>query len=413
MTRRVVVTGMGVVTPLGLDVESTWRGLIEGRSGIGPITRFDPAGLDTTFAGEVKGFEVERVLDRKEARRMDRFTHFALAGAREAIAQSGLEIDAGSAPRIGAIVGTGLGGIETLSQQFEVMHERGIGRLSPFLSTMMLANMAAGQMGIVFGCQGPSYGSISACASGAHAIGESFEIIRRGAADAMLAGGGEAPICPIGLGNFAAMRALSTRNDCPSGASRPFDAGRDGFVIAEGGGCLVLEERERARARGAPILAEVIGYGATADAHHVSSPPESGEGAARALRLALEQAGVRPEEVGYLNAHATSTGVGDIAETNAIKSVFGQQAGRLAISSTKSMTGHLLGAAGIVESVFAILAMQRGRLPPTINLEQPDPACDLDYVPNRARAAEVEVAINNSFGFGGQNGCIVLRRGEA
>jgi 3-oxoacyl-[acyl-carrier-protein] synthase II len=402
---------MGAITPLGLDVESTWRALIEGRSGIGPITRFDPGELDTTFAGEVKGFEVERFLDRKEARRMDRFTHFALAGARQALEQSGLEISPQSAPRIGAIVGTGLGGIETLSQQFEVMHERGIGRLSPFLSTMMLANMAAGQMGIVFGCQGPSYGSISACASGAHAIGESFEIIRRGSADAMLAGGGEAPICPIGLGNFAAMRALSTRNDCPERASRPFDTGRDGFVIAEGGGCLVLEERDHARARGAPILAEVIGYGATADAHHVSSPPESGEGAARALRLALEQAGIAPDEVGYLNAHATSTGLGDIAETNAIKSVFGQHAPGLPVSSTKSMTGHLLGAAGIVESVFTILAMQRGCLPPTTNLECPDPAGDLDYVPNRARPAAVEVAVNNSFGFGGQNACVVLRRG--
>jgi 3-oxoacyl-[acyl-carrier-protein] synthase II len=412
LTRRVVVTGMGVVTPLGLDLESTWRGLVEGRSGIGPITRFDASQLDTRFAGEVRGFEVERYVDRKEARRMDRYTHFALAAAREAVAQSGLEITPESAPRIGAIVGTGLGGIETLEQQFAVMHERGVGRLSPFLSTMFLANMAAGQVGIVFGCQGPCYASISACASGAHAIGESFEIIRRGAADAMLAGGGEAPICQLGLGNFAAMRALSTRNDCPSGASRPFDAERDGFVIAEGGGCLVLEERERARARGAPILAEVIGYGATADAHHVSSPPDSGEGAARALRLALAQAGVAPAEVGYLNAHATSTGAGDLAETNAIKSVFGEHARRLPVSSTKSMTGHLLGAAGIVESAFAILAMQRGCLPPTINLDRPDPACDLDYVPNRARPAEVEVAVNNSFGFGGQNACVVLGRGE-
>ncbi|HEV8638013.1 MAG TPA: beta-ketoacyl-ACP synthase II [Chloroflexota bacterium] len=407
--RRVVVTGIGLVTPLGVDVPSTWQGLVEGRSGIGPITRFDPAENETRFAGEVKGFDVEQYLDRKEARRMDRFAHYAVAAAKQALDQSGLKIGDDNCERIGAVVGTGIGGIETLSSQFKVLHEKGPSRLSPFLSTMMLANMASGQVGIRFGCRGPNFATVSACASGAHAIGESFEIIRRGAADAMLVGGGEAPIVEIGLGNFNAMRALSIRNDEPEKASRPFDAERDGFVIAEGGGMLLIEAYEHARARGATILAEVVGYGASADAHHVSAPPEGGEGATRSMQQALDQAGMRPEEVGYLNAHATSTGVGDVAETNAIKQVFGPHARRLPISSTKSMTGHLLGAAGAIETIFCILALRDGCLPPTINQEHPDPACDLDYVPNRARPARASVALNNSFGFGGQNASLVVR----
>ena len=410
--RRVVVTGIGLVTPLGVDVASTWRGLVEGRSGIGPITRFDPAENETRFAGEVKGFDVERYLDRKEARRMDRFTQYAIAASKQALDQSGLQIGDQNCERVGAIIGTGIGGIETLSSQFKVLHEKGPRRLSPFLSTMMLGNMASGQVGIQFGCRGPNFATVSACASGAHAIGEGLEIIRRGGADALLVGGGEAPIVEIGVGNFNAMRALSTRNDQPEKASRPFDAERDGFVVAEGGGVLLLEAYEHARARGATILAELVGYGASADAHHVSSPPESGAGAARSMRQALEQAGVRPEEVGYLNAHATSTGIGDIAETNAIKEVFGEHAGRLPISSTKSMTGHLLGAAGAIETIFCILAMREGCLPPTINQEHPDPACDLDYIANRARPARVSVALNNSFGFGGQNASLVVRLPE-
>jgi len=404
------VTGLGLVTPLGNDVESTWRGLVEGRSGIGPITRFDASELETRFAGEVRGFDVELYVERKEARRMDRFAHFALAAAKQALRQSGLAIGDANRQRVGAIVGSAFGGLETLSAQFVTLHERGVGRLSPFLSTMMLANMAAGQVGIELGCQGPSYAAVSACASAAHAIGEAAEVIRRGDADAMLAGGAEAAICPIGVGMFGAMRALSTRNDCPQRASRPFDRDRDGFVIAEGGGMLVLEERERALARGARPLAEVVGYGASADAHHVSSPPDSGEGAARAMALALEAAGLRPEDVGYLNAHATSTGAGDVAETNAIKAVFGAHAYRLPVSSTKSSTGHLLGAAGAVEAIACVLAMQHGCLPPTLNLEHPDPACDLDYVANQTRRADVAVALNNSFGFGGQNASLVLRR---
>jgi 3-oxoacyl-[acyl-carrier-protein] synthase II len=407
--RRVVVTGMGMVTPLGNDVETTWRGLLEGRSGVGPITRFDASQHDTRFAGEVKGFEVEKYVDRKDARRMDRFTHYAIAAGKQALAQSGLNISEENAERVGAIVGTGIGGIETLSSQFKVMHEKGPGRLSPFLSTMMLANMAAGQIGIHLGCRGPNFAAISACASAAHAIGEAFEIIRRGGADAMLAGGGEAPIVEIGIGNFNAMRALSTRNDDPCRASRPFDAERDGFVIAEGGGMLVIEALEHARARGATPLAELIGYGSSADAHHVSSPPETGAGAANSMRKALKQAGVKPSEIGYLNAHATSTGVGDVAETAAIKAVFGEHAGTMPVSSTKSMTGHLLGAAGAVETIFCVLAMRDSCVPPTINQEHPDPACDLNYVPNKARAAKVSVALNNSFGFGGQNASLVVR----
>jgi 3-oxoacyl-[acyl-carrier-protein] synthase II len=410
--RRVVVTGMGLVTPLGNDVETTWRRLIEGRSGIGPITRFDASHHDTKIAGEVKEFDVEQYVDRKDARRMDRFTHYTIAAGKQALAQSGLKISEENAERVGAIVGTGIGGIETLSNQFKVMYEKGPGRLSPFLSTMMLANMAAGQIGIQLGCRGPNFAAISACASAAHAIGEAFEIIRRGGADAMLAGGGEAPIVEIGLGNFNAMRALSTRNDDPCRASRPFDAERDGFVVAEGGGMLVLEELEHARARGATPLAELIGYGSSADAHHVSSPPETGAGAATSMRKALKQAGVKPSEVGYLNAHATSTGVGDAAETAAIKAVFGEHAGKLPVSSTKSMTGHLLGAAGAVETIFSILAMRESCVPPTINQAHPDPACDLDYVPNKARAAKVSVALNNSFGFGGQNASLVVRLPE-
>jgi 3-oxoacyl-[acyl-carrier-protein] synthase II len=400
---------MGLVTPLGNDVESTWRAVLEGRSGVGPVTRFDTTDHDTKIAGEVKGFDVEQYVDRKDARRMDRFTHYAIAAGKQALVQSGLNISEENAERVGTIVGTGIGGIETLSNQFKVMHERGPGRLSPFLSTMMLANMAAGQIGIHLGCRGPNFAAISACASAAHAIGESFEIIRRGGADAMLAGGGEAPIVEIGLGNFNAMRALSTRNDDPQRASRPFDAQRDGFVVAEGGGMLVLEELEHARARGATPLAEVLGYGSSADAHHVSSPPETGAGAANSMRKALLQAGVKPEEIGYLNAHATSTGVGDAAETAAIKAVFGEHAFAMPISSTTSMTGHLLGAAGAVETIFSILAMRDSCIPPTINQECPDPACDLDYVPNKAREAKVSVALNNSFGFGGQNASIVVR----
>ncbi len=409
MTRRVVVTGLGLVTPLGNDVPSTWAALIAGRSGVDYITRFDTTGFETKIAAEVKGFDPGQYLDRKDLRRMDSFTHFAIAAAVQALTDAGLTITPENCDRIGVVVGSGIGGIETLSAQFKVLHERGPSRLSPFLSTMMLANMAAGQIAILTGLRGPNFCTVSACASGAHAIGEAFHIIRRGEAVAMLAGGSEAPIVPIGIGTFNSMRALSTRNDPPQKASRPFDALRDGFVVGEGAGMLVLEDADHARARGARIYAELAGYAATADAFHVTAPPEGGAGAALAMRRALAVAGLQPSEIDYINAHGTSTPLNDRAETEAIKAVFGEHAYRLAVSSTKSMTGHLLGAAGAVEAVFTVLTLVHGIIPPTINLEQPDPACDLDYVPNVARRATVRAALSNSFGFGGQNACLVFR----
>lgn len=409
MTRRVVVTGLGLVTPLGNDVPSTWAALIAGRSGVDYITRFDTTGFETKIAAEVKGFDPGQYLDRKDLRRMDSFTHFAIAAAVQALTDAGLTITPENCDQIGVVVGSGIGGIETLSAQFKVLHERGPSRLSPFLSTMMLANMAAGQIAILTGLRGPNFCTVSACASGAHAIGEAFHIIRRGEAVAMLAGGSEAPIVPIGIGTFNSMRALSTRNDPPQKASRPFDALRDGFVVGEGAGMLVLEDADHARARGARIYAELAGYAATADAFHVTAPPEGGAGAALAMRRALAVAGLQPAEIDYINAHGTSTPLNDRAETEAIKAVFGEHAYRLAVSSTKSMTGHLLGAAGAVEAVFTVLTLVHGIIPPTINLEQPDPACDLDYVPNVARRATVRAALSNSFGFGGQNACLVFR----
>jgi 3-oxoacyl-[acyl-carrier-protein] synthase II len=406
---RVVVTGIGLVTPVGLDVESTWKGLLEGRSGVDYITRFDTTDFDTKIAGEVKGFEPEQYVDRKEARRLDRYTQFAVAAAAQAMDQSGLKITPENSERVGALVGTGIGGIETLSNQFKVLFEKGPQRISPFLSTMMLANMAAGQVAIFQGMRGPNFSTVSACASGAHAIGEGVRVIQRGDADAMVCGAGEAPIVPIGVSTFNSMRALSTRNDPPAGASRPFDSLRDGFIIAEGAGMLVLERYEHATARGARILAEIVGYGATADAHHVTAPPEGGEGAERAMRLALIESGLRPDDVDYINAHGTSTPLNDRAETQAIKTVLGEAAYKTPISSTKSMTGHLLGAAGAIEAAFSILAIQRGIVPPTINQENPDPLCDLDYVPNVARKVDVRVVVSNSFGFGGQNVSLMFR----
>jgi 3-oxoacyl-[acyl-carrier-protein] synthase II len=390
-------------------VPSTWAALIAGRSGVDYITRFDTTGFETKIAAEVKGFDPGQYLDRKDLRRMDSFTHFAIAAAVQALTDAGLTITPENCDQIGVVVGSGIGGIETLSAQFKVLHERGPSRLSPFLSTMMLANMAAGQIAILTGLRGPNFCTVSACASGAHAIGEAFHIIRRGEAVAMLAGGSEAPIVPIGIGTFNSMRALSTRNDPPQKASRPFDALRDGFVVGEGAGMLVLEDADHARARGARIYAELAGYAATADAFHVTAPPEGGAGAALAMRRALAVAGLQPAEIDYINAHGTSTPLNDRAETEAIKAVFGEHAYRLAVSSTKSMTGHLLGAAGAVEAVFTVLTLVHGIIPPTINLEQPDPACDLDYVPNVARRATVRAALSNSFGFGGQNACLVFR----
>ena len=409
MRHRVVVTGMGAVTPLGLDVPSTWSALLAGRSGAAPITRFDTEGFETKIACEVKGFDPGQYLDRKEARRMDRYTHYAIAAAGEALRDAMLSVTPDNADDIGIIVGSGIGGIETLGQQFKVFFDKGPARISPFLCTMMIGNMAAGHASIVFGMRGPNYGTVSACASGAHAIGDAFETVRRGAIPVMLAGGAEAPVVPIGIGSFNSMRALSTRNDAPERASRPFDADRDGFVIGEGAGILVLEELDHARARGARIHGEIIGYGATGDACHVTAPAEGGAGAAKAMRHALSEARVSVDAIDYVNAHGTSTPLNDSAETTAIKQVFGQRSHDVPVSSTKSMTGHLLGAAGAVEAIVCLLSIRDAVVPPTINLDRPAPDCDLDYVPHVARKHAVRTALSNSLGFGGHNAALVVR----
>ncbi len=412
VSERVVITGMGAVTPLGPSMDCTWEAMLAGKSGAGPITRFDATGYETRIACEVKDFDVAHYLDRKELRRMDRYSHFAVAAAQMAIEDARLEITDENRDEIGVVIGSGIGGIETLSNQFKVLYEKGHDRLSPFLCTMMIANIAAGQVAILHGLHGPNYAPVSACASGAHAVGEAYEAIRRGVARAMLAGGAEAPIVPIGIGAFNKMGALSTRNDPPSAASRPFDAERDGFVLGEGGGVLVLESLESARERGAKIYAELIGYGATADAFHVTAPAEGGAGARLAMKVALRSAGLKPEDVDYINAHGTSTQLNDQAETEAIKSLFGEQAYRVPVSSTKSMTGHLLGAAGAVELMACTLAIRDGIVPPTINLEHPDPVCDLDYVPNVARRHQVRIALSNSLGFGGHNATLIVKAFE-
>lgn len=412
MGKRVVITGMGALSPLGGDVASTWCALKQGKSGIGPITLFDASKVGVRFGGEVKDFDPASVLDRKEARRMDRFQQLAYAASVEAIRDSGIEINAGNADRIGVVVGSGVGGLQSLTDGFRTLFERGPSRVSPFLITQMVVDLAPGLISILLGAKGPNFSTVSACATGAHAIGEAAEIIRRGQADVMVAGGSEAGIVEIGVAGFANMRALSTRNDDPSRASRPFDAHRDGFVMAEGAGILILEDLSHAKARGAAIRAELVGYGLTADASHITDPAPGGEGAARAMKMALHGAGMQPREIGYLNAHGTSTPVGDRAETTAIKTVFGDYAPHLPISSTKSMTGHLLGAAGGLESMICVKVLQEGFLPPTINYEFPDPECDLDYIPNTGRSAVVSTAMSNSFGFGGHNVSLILRSYE-
>ncbi|MDB5057898.1 MAG: Beta-ketoacyl synthase [Chloroflexi bacterium] len=410
--RRVVVTGMGVISPLGIGVDATWNGLIEGRSGIRPITFFDPSLLRSRIAGEVEGFDPTAFdIDFKLAKRCDRFTQFALATSHEALAQAQLSIEPSFSERVGVIIGSGIGGLNTLMDQFTVLFQKGPERISPFFVTMLITDLAAGQISIKYGLKGPNFAISSACSTGAHAIGESVEIIRRGDADVMLAGGSEAPIVLIAMAAFANMRALSTRNDEPAKASRPFDAQRDGFVLSEGASTFVLEAEEFALARNAPILAEVVGYAATADAHHVTDPSPDGEGAARAMTLAIQRAGVCPEDIQYINAHGTSTFAGDRAETAAIKRVLGDAAYRVPISSTKGATGHMLGAGGTVEAAFCIKAMHSGIVPPTINYEFPDPECDLDYVPNVARrTGPLDITMSNSFGFGGHNVSLVLRR---
>jgi 3-oxoacyl-[acyl-carrier-protein] synthase II len=406
---RVVVTGVGVISPLGQKTEEFWRRLTAGESGIGPVTHFDATSYDTRIAGEVKDFRAENYMDRKDTRRTDLFVQYALAGAKEALEQSGIQAAVDPA-RIGVIVGSGIGGIATLEDQHRQLLERGPGRVSPFFIPMMISDMASGQISIQYGAKGPNYCTVSACASGAHAVGEAFRIIQDDEADAMITGGAEATVTPLSFAGFCSMKAMSTRNDQPAQASRPFDAQRDGFVMGEGAGILVLESLEHARKRGAKILGEVIGYGATGDAHHMTAPAPEGEGAARAMRAAIRDSGLAPGDFGYLNAHGTSTPLNDKFETQAIKSVFGEQAKRLAISSTKSMTGHLLGAAGGLETIICVLALDRQTLPPTINYETPDPDCDLDYVPNRARKVELRAALSNSLGFGGHNVTLALSR---
>ena len=408
--RRVVITGMGAVSPLGLDVPSLWQGVREARSGIGPVTLCETDGLESRIAGEVKGFDPLNYMDRKEARRTDRFVHFAIAAADEALRSAELTITPANADEIGAIIGSGIGGIATLTEGLFTLRDRGPSRVSPFLVPAMITNMAAGQVSMRYGLKGPNFCPTSACATAAHAIGEAAETIRRGWAKAIVAGGSEAPITPIGIAAFVSARAISTRNDDPAGASRPFDATRDGFVLSEGGAVLVLEDLEFALARGARILAEVAGYGLSADAYHITQPPAGGEGALRAMRLALEHAGLTPADVDYINAHGTSTPAGDIAETQAIKSLLGERAYQVPVSSSKSQFGHLLGAAGAIEAIVTILAIQNDLLPPTINYTTPDPQCDLDYVPNAARLARIDVALSNSFGFGGHNVSLVFRR---
>ena len=407
--RRIVVTGMGVVTPTGIGTEAMWDSLANGRSGISSIEHFDTSEYTTRFAGYVNDFDPSVVLDKKEARRMSRFQQFAMVAAEEALRDAGLsEIPDQLATRAGCIIGSGIGGLAAMEEQTAVLLERGPSRISPFIVPMMIVDLAAGHVSIRYGLKGINYAPVSACATGSHAIGEASEAIRRGTADVIVAGGFDAGVTPLGVAGFAAARALSTRNDDPQGASRPWDAGRDGFVIAEGGGLLVLEEYEHALARGATIRAEVVGYGATADAYHITSPAPDGNGAIRAMQIALEQAGLAPCDVGYINAHGTSTEAGDIAETNAIKRVFGSCVPP--VSSTKSMMGHMLGGAGAAEAAACVLAMEHSLIPPTINLHDPDPACDLDYVPNVARPAQLGVTMSNSFGFGGHNATLILAR---
>ena len=407
-TPRVVVTGYGTVNPLGHDVESTWEGLVAGRNGVAPITLFDASSQETRFAAEVKDFDATQYLDRKEARRMDRFVQFAVVAAGEALRRSGLAIDGQNAEDVGVIIGSGIGGITTLSEQFRVLAEKGPLRVSPFTVPMMITDMASGQVSIMYGAKGPNYCVTSACASSADAIGTAYEIIRRGEAVAMLTGGAEASITPIGVAAFASAQALSSRNDDPEHASRPFDLDRDGFIMGEGAAVLVLERLEHARARGAPVLAEILGYGATSDAYHITQPSAGGEGGVRAIRRALRQAGLAPSEITYINAHGTSTPLNDRLETEAIKTVFGELAYQIPISSTKSMVGHLLGAAGAIEAIASIQTLNTGLIHPTINYQTPDPECDLDYVPNQARPAKVTACLSNSLGFGGHNSSLIF-----
>ncbi|NWF92060.1 MAG: beta-ketoacyl-ACP synthase II [Syntrophaceae bacterium] len=410
MKRRVVVTGVGLVIPNGIGTETAWKNICEGRSAIGPLTRFDPNGHETKIAAEVRGFNPEAYIEKREIKKMDLFIQYALAATKEAIEDARLRITPENCERIGVIVGTGLGGLPTIEKYHQILLEKGPGRITPFFIPMLIANLASGQIAIQFGAKGPNTCLVTACATGAHCIGDAFRAIVYGDAEVIIAGGTEANITPLTIAGFNAMKALSTRNDQPEKASRPFEKNRDGFVIAEGAGIVIMEELGFALKRGADIYGEVIGYGYTGDAYHITAPPPEGEGAARCMRMALQDAGLRPEEIDYINAHGTSTPLNDLTETQAIKSVFGEHARKVAISSTKSMTGHLLGAAGSTEAIFTLLAIRDGVIPPTINYEVPDPECDLDYVPNVARRQPVTVGMSNAFGFGGTNATLIFRK---
>jgi 3-oxoacyl-[acyl-carrier-protein] synthase II len=412
MSRRVVVTGMGCISPVGNNVKETWDSILACKSGAAMITHFDASKHKTRFAAEVKGFDPVALFGARETRKMDRFTQFAMAVAMEALEQAGLKVDELNRDRIGVVIGTGIGGIGTLLEQVEVLRERGPERVSPFLVPMMISDSAPGMIAIRFGVRGPNMALATACASGNNVIGEALEMIRRGAADVMIAGASEAAIVPVAMAGLNVMTALSTRNEDPQTASRPFDKDRDGFLMGEGAGILILESLEDAQARGAKILCEITGYGTTDDAHHISAPAENGAGAAIAMKLALKNANLELNDIGYINAHGTSTPLNDKSETAAIKTVFGEQAYNIPISSTKSMTGHLLGASGAIEAVFCTLAIQDEVLPPTINYQTPDPKCDLDYVPNKPRKASPKHVMSNSFGFGGHNATLIFSRFE-
>lgn len=410
MSRRVVVTGVGLVSPVGIGTEETWEAIRNSRSGIAPITAFDASAFPCRIAGEVKGFQPEKWVERKELKKMGRFIQFAIAASEFALSASGLKITEENAEQVGVYIGSGIGGFEVIEREFEQLLNHGPKRISPFFIPATIVNLASGYVSIRTGAKGPNSATATACTTSAHAIGDAFRLIQHGDADAMICGGAEGAICRMGIGGFAAMRALSTRNDEPERASRPWDKDRDGFVVGEGAGILILEELQSALRRGAPILAEIVGYGMSGDAFHISAPPEDGDGAYRVMRNALRDAGIPPESIDYINAHGTSTDVGDRVETLAIKRCFGEHAYKLAVSSTKSMTGHLLGAAGGLEAGLTVLAIRDQILPPTINLECPDKGCDLDYVPNVARPARIEYALSNSFGFGGTNGCLIFKR---
>lgn len=408
--KRVVVTGIGCLTPLGLNLDETWKNLLAGKSGIGPITKFNSEAFDVHFAGEVKGFNVDQYIQKKEQKKMDTFIHYALACSQMALQHANLTITPEIGTRAGSIVGVGMGGLPSIEEQYSRYIEKGPGRISPFFIPMVISNLASGQITIQYGLQGPNYSVTSACASGAHSIGEAAKYIREGICDVMLAGGTEAVVCPMAIGGFASMRALSTRNEAPEKASRPFDKDRDGFVLSEGAAILVLESLEHAEKRGAPIICEVTGYGVSSDAYHMTSPAPEGRGAAKAIEMALKDSGLAPEKINYVNAHGTSTPMGDELESMAIKSIFKDHAKKLWVSSTKSMIGHTLGAAGAIESAICAMTIKDQIAPPTINLENPGDGCDLDYVPHQARAGKIDHVLNDSFGFGGTNASVIFSK---